>query len=234
MKIGILSDIHANSAALDAVFLSSQFRDVDALLVAGDFVGYYFEPKYVVDRIRFFEKPTFCIRGNHEEMLLKAMSDPEQLKKVSLKYGPGIAIALEQLVDLDLQWISSLPHPLFINDLSCSFLLCHGSPLSIDEYIYPDTPLENIFSGLDKRPDVVVLGHTHYPFVRRLENCLIINPGSVGQPRNRICGAHWALLDTKTANVNFYVESYDSIGLQTKCLDLAPSHPYLRDVLTRS
>lgn len=234
MKIGILSDIHANSAALDAVFDSPRLADVDALLVAGDFVGYYFDPKYVIDKIRAFKKPIYCVRGNHEEMLIRAMHDPKQLQDINFRYGPGISIALEQLVGADLKWISSLPHPLFIKDLPCSFLLCHGSPLSIDEYTYPDSPLDTCLSTLRVKPDVVVMGHTHYPFVRLMNDCLIINPGSVGQPRNKKPGAHWALLDTHTMNVTLCVESYDSTDLQKKCLDMAPHNSYLYEVLTRS
>lgn len=233
MKIGILSDIHANSAALDAVFNSSRFRNVDALIVAGDFVGYYFDPKYVIDRIRSFKKPTYCVRGNHEKMLLEVIHSPDLLQNYSIKYGPGISIALEQLVDLDLKWISSLPHPLFIDDFSCSFLLCHGSPSSIDEYIYPDSSLTDLFRCVENEPDVIITGHTHYPFVRELDNCLIINPGSVGQPRNRIPGAHWAMFDTSTMNVNMFVESYDFADLQDECRAVAPQHPYLHEVLTR-
>lgn len=233
MKIGILSDIHANSAALDAVFDSPRFADIDALIVAGDFVGYYFDPKYVIDRIRSFNKPTFCVKGNHEEMLLEVINNPKQLHNYTLKYGPGISIAREQLDDLDLNWILSLPHPLFVNDFSCSFLVCHGSPSSIDEYIYPDNSLTDLFRCIDDEPSVIILGHTHYPFVRQLDNSLILNPGSVGQPRNRVPGAHWALFDTSTMNVDMLVESYDSADLQDQCRAVAPQHPYLHEVLTR-
>ena len=234
MKIGILSDIHANAAALDAVFSSPVFGDVEVLLVAGDFIGYYFDAKYVLDKIRSFQKPTYCVRGNHEDMLLKAMVYPDQLQKVSLKYGPGISIALEQLTDSDLKWISGLPHPFHVNDLSCSILLCHGSPYSIDEYIYPDTSLEGLLVNLDDKPDVIIMGHTHYPFVREVGNCLIINPGSVGQPRNRIPGAHWALLDTSRMNVSLFVEAYDPADLQERCHAVASRYTYLREVLSRS
>jgi len=233
VKIGILSDIHANSAALDAVFNSPRFTDVDALIIAGDFVGYYFDPKYVIDRIRSLKMPTYCVRGNHEEMLLEAINNPSQLHNYILRYGPGLSIALEQLVDIDLEWISNLPHPLFINDFSCSFLICHGSPSSIDEYIYPDNSLTDLLCCVDNDPTVIIMGHTHYSFVRQLDHCLIINPGSVGQPRNRIPGAHWALFDTSTMNVSMFVEPYDFLDLQDKCRVVAPHHPYLHEVLTR-
>lgn len=234
MKIAILSDIHANATAFQVVLNSLRSKNVDALIIAGDLVGYYFEPKAVLRLVQSFEKPVYLVRGNHEEMLWKAKKSLDQLKEISSKYGPGIEIALDQLTDLEVEWVASLPHPLVVNELDCSILLCHGSPFSIDEYIYPDSPVEKILSSLSEPPDVLIMGHTHYSFVKNIDGCLIVNPGSVGQPRNRIPGAHWALLDTSTMNVDLFVEQYDTSNLQQYCVKLAPQYPYLREVLIRS
>lgn len=234
MKIGIMSDIHANISALDAVLNAVKAKNVDALIIAGDLIGYYFEPKAVLDLIRSCEKPFYLVRGNHEEMLLKAKMCGDQFKEIAARYGPGIKYALEQLSDSEVEWIANLPHPLKINDLNCSILLCHGSPFSTDEYVYPDSDIESLVLSLDDQPDVLIMGHTHYPFVKSVGSCLVINPGSVGQPRNRIPGAHWALLDTQTMIADLFVEPYDISNLERDCIKMAPQHPYLRDVLTRS
>jgi putative phosphoesterase len=234
MKIAILSDIHANAYAFQAVLNSVEDKNVDALIIAGDLFGYYFEPKAVLRLIQSFEKPVYLVRGNHEEMLLKSSKSPDLLKKISAKYGPGIKIALDQLTVSELEWVANLPHPLVLNNLDCSILLCHGSPFSIDEYIYPDFPVEKIVSSLNDPPDVLIMGHTHYSFVKTINGCLIINPGSVGQPRNCLPGAHWALLDTKTMSVTLLVEQYDLSNLQHLCEKLAPQNLYLREVLTKS
>ena len=234
MKIAIVSDIHANLSAFQAVLKSVRSKNIDALIIAGDLVGYYFEPKAVLRLVQLFEKPVYLVRGNHEEMLLKAKKSSVQLKEISAKYGPGINIALEELTDLEVEWVANLPHPLLLDELDCSILLCHGSPFSVDEYIYPDSPVEKIVSSLSEPPDVLIMGHTHYSFVKNIYGCLVVNPGSVGQPRNRVPGAHWALLDTTTMNVDLFVEQYDASELQQNCVKLAPFHPYLHEVLTRS
>lgn len=233
MRIAILSDIHANASALNAVLRSSHCLSADVLMIAGDFVGYYFEPKAVLQLLKSYKKTIFMVRGNHEEKLFRAKKSVKELEKISSKYGPGIQIALEQLTDSEVSWLARLPHPLEINKFEYSILLSHGSPLNIDQYVYPNNSVQDILQSLSKIPDVLIMGHTHYPLVEKVDGCLVINPGSVGQPRNRIPGAHWALLDTSTMSVDSFVEPYDLFVLQQSCLKIAPEFPYLCEVLTR-
>jgi predicted phosphodiesterase len=167
-------------------------------------------------------------------MFLEAMGSSEVRNDIFCKYGPGIEIAMEQLSESQIDWISNLPHPLEVSSLECSIVLCHGSPNNINEYAYPDKPVLSVLQSLNQIPDVLIMGHTHYPFIRQVDGCLVINPGSVGQPRNRVPGAHWALLDTKTMTVEPFVEPYDTSDLIEACIKLAPDCPYLREVLTRS
>ena len=234
MKVAVVSDIHANITAFEVVLKAARSRNIDALLIAGDLVGYYFEPKAVLQLIRSFEKPVYLVRGNHEEMLLKAISCDDQLEAITLKYGPGLKCALNTLTSSDIQWLVELPHPLEIKDFDCSILLSHGSPCNIDRYIYPDDTMQNLFCNSLNQPDVLIMGHTHYPFVKHVEGTLCINPGSVGQPRNRMPGAHWALLDTQSTSVELFVERYDTSHLRQSCISLAPNHPYLHEVLIRT
>ena len=234
MKVAIASDIHGNASAFQAVVKAARAKSVDLYIIAGDLVGYYFEPNAVIQLVKSCEKPVYMVRGNHEDMLLKAMICADQLQEITSKYGPGIEFALNQLTRSDLEWITNLPHTLEINDLDCSIVLCHGSPLSIDQYVYPDDDVGILLSSFNEPPNVLILGHTHYSFVKNVDRCLVINPGSVGQPRNRVPGAHWALLDTQTMKVDLLVEPYDTSDLQKRCIELAPRHPYLREVLIRS
>lgn len=233
MKVAVTSDIHANASAFEAVLNAARAKNVDALVIAGDLVGYYFEPKAILQLIRAFEKPVYLVRGNHEDMLLKSRFCREHLEEVSSKYGPGIKFALDQLTNSELEWIGNLPHPLEIKDFDCSILVCHGSPLCIDKYVYPDDAADKLLAHYNKRPDVLILGHTHYSFVKSVEGSLVINPGSVGQPRNRVPGAHWALLDTHTISVELMVERYDTSHLRQSCVEFAPNHAYLHEVLIR-
>ena len=82
--------------------------------------------------------------------------------------------------------------------------------------------------------DLVVMGHTHYPLVKKQGGTLLVNPGSVGQPRNRRPGAAWAIFDTADRTVQLRSESYDSSDLVRECRLRHPELPYLSEVLLRT
>jgi putative phosphoesterase len=234
MKIAVIADIHANARALSAVLDSARHQGVDALVVAGDIIGYYFEPSTVLRLLRDWQRPMFVVKGNHEEMLQRALSEADFLSEITRRYGPGIKIAIQQMCREEIEWLLSLPHPLWARCCELELLLCHGSPHDINQYLYPDSPITDLIASLPQIPDMLITGHTHYPMVRNQGACLVINPGSVGQPRNRKPGAHWLLLDTESRKAEPQCESYDVSGLQSECMSLAPDHPYLHQVLTRS
>ena len=81
--------------------------------------------------------------------------------------------------------------------------------------------------------DLVVLGHTHYPMSHKIGRTLVVNPGSVGQPRNREPGAHWAIFDTVSRSLQRRMDAYDSAALVRECRRRHPELPYLADVLLR-
>jgi len=78
-----------------------------------------------------------------------------------------------------------------------------------------------------------VMGHTHYPMLKRIGSTAVINPGSVGQPRDRKPGACWALFDTKDHTIELRRENYDSSSLVRECQLRHPELPYLSEVLQR-
>lgn len=232
MKLGLLGDIHGNSCALRAVLYAAGNRGVEKLLVTGDLVGYYFHPAEVLAALAEWE--VFVVRGNHEEMLTKARTDSAFLSSVDLKYGSGLRCAMEQLQESQLDELCGLPHSLDLKIDGCRILLCHGSPWDPDQYIYPDSEPALMQRCVEKEHDLVVLGHTHYPMLQKIGKPLLVNPGSVGQPRNRKPGAQWALFDTVNRTVEFLSEAYDPAPLVAESLRRHPGLPYMADVLTRS
>lgn len=232
MKLALLSDIHGNHFALQAVLDSIKQNEVENLIVTGDFVGYYFWPREVLELFQPWN--VIAIRGNHEEMFFKAVDDAEFLDSVNAKYGEGLQVALETLTDEQKDWLTGLPESLVIDLAAKKILLCHGSPWNPDEYIYPDAQDEVFDRCADTGYDWIIMGHTHYPMVRQTRNTTIINPGSVGQPRNRQPGAHWALLDTKSHEVNLFCEKYDLTPVIQACRKRHPDLPYLANVLERT
>jgi len=232
MKLGLLGDIHGNHLALQAVLAAASSTGVEKLLVTGDLVGYYDAPLQVVEQLQPWER--HVVRGNHEDMLNVARSDPEFLTQVDARYGTGLRSAIEQLGEQQLDELCSLPHPLELLIDGRRILLCHGAPWDNDQYVYPDAQPELLERCAVQEFDLVVLGHSHYPMSHRIGKTLVVNPGSVGQPRNRQPGAHWAILDTANCSLQFCREAYDSTALVEECRQSHPELPYLAEVLTRT
>lgn len=232
MKLALLGDVHGNFRALKAVLSSARLLDVSALLITGDLVGYYDEPSIVMEMLNGWD--CYIVRGNHEDMLKIARTDDEFLTKVDAKYGTGLRSALEQLTDNQLDTLCNLPHPLELDMDNCKILLCHGSPWDNNHYIYPDSSTEDFDKCAQQQYDLVVLGHTHYSMCQEIGKTLVVNPGSVGQPRNRKPGAQWALYDTQSRALEFFNESYDCSELVEECRVNSPELPYLAEILTRT
>lgn len=232
MKLGLLGDIHGNHLALRAALAAAASSGVERLLVTGDLVGYYFAPREVLELLQSWDR--HVVRGNHEDMLDDARNDPEFLANVEARYGSGLRLALEQLNETQVDELCALPHPLELGIDGCNILLCHGAPWDNDCYVYPDASPELLERCADQGFDLVVTGHTHYPMQQRVGATLVVNPGSVGQPRNRQPGAHWALFDTSARSLEFHCERYEFSPLVQECRRRHPELPYLAEVLTRN
>jgi putative phosphoesterase len=232
MKIGLLGDIHGNYRALEAVLSAADTFGVELLLLTGDLVGYYDSPLAALNMLNVWSY--HMVRGNHEDMLKKARYDDVFLAEVDAKYGTGLRSAIEQLTDKQLDELCNLPHPLELEIEGCKILLCHGAPWDNNHYVYPDAKPKLLARCAIQDYDLIVLGHTHYPMSYRTGKTLVVNPGSVGQPRNGQPGAHWAIFDTKTHNLEFCNEAYDYCALVQECKEKTPELPYLAKILTRT
>lgn len=232
MKVGILGDIHGNDFALNAVLNAASAAGIDQWLNTGDMVGYYFAPGRVMEMLH--QLKCRSVRGNHEEMLCRSRDDPDYLLAVEAKYGSGVRVALEQLSSQQLGDVSGLAYPLSLEIDGVRILLSHGAPWSIDQYIYPDAESDLVERCVSADFDLVVTGHTHFPMVKKIGSTLLVNPGSVGQPRNRRPGAAWAIFDTVDRTVELRSESYDSAELVRECRLRHPELPYLSEVLLRT
>lgn len=231
MKLALLGDFHGNHLALQAVLAAASLSGVEKLLITGDLVGYYDAPLQVLDLLRPWDR--HLVRGNHEDMLIVALTNPSFQAQVKARYGTGLSTAIEQLGVQQIDELCNLPHPLELVIDGCRILLCHGAPWDIDQYVYPDAKQELLERCAIQDFDLVVLGHTHYPMQQQIGKTLVVNPGSVGQPRNRQPGAHWAIFDTASRNLEFHQELYDSSALLRECRQRHPELPYLSEVLIR-
>ena len=142
-------------------------------------------------------------------------------------------MAIEQIDTPQLDDLCALPHPLELVVDGCKILLCHGTPWDNDRYVYPDAKRELLDRCAIQEFDLVVLGHTHYPMCHKIGKTLLVNPGSVGQPRNRKPGAHWALFDVDSHEVTPRCEIYDAGQVIAESRRRHPDIPYLAEVLER-
>ena len=229
MKLALLGDIHGNKFALQAVLESAKNHNVDKLLITGDLVGYYPFVKEVLDLLKPWKK--FIVSGNHEVMMKNSINDNDYLKKISSKYGSSIKIALNTLSSKEIDYLTGLPHPLHIEIDNKKIILCHGSPENINEYLYPDINFELLQWADNYSAEIVVCGHTHHPMLKKVKNKIYVNPGSVGQPRNKSKKAHWVLYDTDTNIFIFKEETYDIKKMITIIKKDEPNIPYLYKIL---
>ena len=191
MQIALISDIHGNATALDAVLAELTSFGIDDGLVLGDAVQGGDEPRQVLDRLAELGWPV--ILGNADAWLLDASLEEatdEQLAKRAWQ--------VEQLDDGHLDQLRSF-HATYERDGVLAF---HGSPRSYDDILFPDTE--------DRSPwhvdgvDLLVGGHTHFQWTTRIGDAVYANPGSVGLPvyrwndRRPLPHAEYAILDGRS------------------------------------
>ncbi|MFB6085501.1 MAG: metallophosphoesterase [Halodesulfurarchaeum sp.] len=194
MQVGIISDIHANAVALEAVL--EDMPAVDRLVCAGDLVGYNPWPSATVETIR--ERDVPCVKGNHDRVVASGGNF-----RGNRMANAGVAHAREQLSTDQIEYLDRLPteRTLFDGQLT----VVHGHPEDPDRYTYP----EEFSAAMLGEESVLVLGHTHVQHVERTGSGIVLNPGSVGQPRDRDPRAAYAVLDLEALTVDTYRVSYD-------------------------
>lgn len=232
-RVAVLGDIHGNIVALDAVLEDIKKESVNQLLNTGDLVGYYYHADQVLHALKDWQCE--LVQGNHDAMLgeIGVWSD-EMKKDYRQKYGTALEhAARELLTGEEVAYLARLPYRKELFIAGRHILLCHGSPWDCDAYIYPDAPDEVLARCAEGGFNVVVMGHTHYPMIKQYRSTLILNPGSVGQPRNKQTAASWAILDLDNLDVHLRYVAYDVDQVIAEAHQKDPEVLYLAEVLTR-
>lgn len=239
----ILSDIHANLQALRVVLRYARRRAIDRFVLLGDMVGYGAQPNQVLDRIQLL-KPKFMVRGNHDRACAFENADDS----FSLPARMAATWTREKLTREHLRFLQELPvGPLWVGE---DYQISHGSPLDEDAYLLHPQDALHAFDGFSAQ--VCFFGHTHLPGAYMLderaqilagiqlepgewfpikEGCrYLINPGSVGQPRDRDPRLSFISYDTKRKRLKLYRLDYDHVGA-AKAILLAGLHPNLAERL---
>lgn len=232
MRFLILSDIHANVDAFDAVLASAPPTSWDRVLVLGDLVGYGAEPNAVIQRVISLD-PLAVIRGNHDKAACR-LADASDFNHVARAAALWTA---ETLTEEHRMYLGRLPSgPVSIDD---TVEICHGTPFDEDHYVFD---LSDASRALDAaaRP-LCLFGHTHLPVIYRrdeardagwvpevddqLEVALepgvryLINPGSVGQPRDGDPRAAFAFYDEEQRSLTLRRVEYPVQKAQKRIFD---------------
>lgn len=195
MRIACLSDIHANLVALEAV-LEDIPSDVDQLLCAGDVVGYNPWPAECLAAVRERDIPT--VAGNHDRMV-----NADRNFRGNGMAAAGIAHAREELSESQQEWLSD--RPVELRSIDDQVKVVHGHPDNPDRYTYPDQFSPSLLGG----EAVLVMGHTHIQHYEVYDEGIVLNPGSVGQPRDDDPRAAYAILDLDRESVTERRVEYD-------------------------
>lgn len=209
MLIGLISDIHANRAALKAVL--EALAGVDQIWCAGDITGYYPDPNGVIDDL--MANQVDCIKGNHDWYLENPPAITNDILQQSLD------LTRSRITPANKNTLQRLPLSRTYHRDGLYIRMYHGSPWDIlEEYIYPDYNQFEKFSEPDA--DIIILGHTHYPMLKKIRDKLVINPGSCGQPRDGNTHAAYAVLDTRRRTASLKRISYDASSLRESIQNL--------------
>lgn len=234
MRYLLLSDIHGNLEALESTLDDAAGHGYDAVLVLGDLVGYGADPNAVVDRVLALN-PAAMIRGNHDKVA-SGIEDPEGFNAIARS---AVHWTYEMLTPENRSFLAELragPH--IVDEL---IEICHGSPFDEDAYVFDE--LDALRALRASRRPVCLFGHTHVPVIfhlteddERLDVMMpaaktetvvplrarvkyLINPGSIGQPRDGDPRAAYAIIDNTRQQVTLHRVSYDVEAAQEKVLN---------------
>lgn len=202
MRVAILSDIHGNAVALDAVLADIAGRGpFDQIVVAGDLVWSGPRPREVIDRV--LATRAVVIRGNTDAFFDADMETPEG--KDPGRFTTHLAWMADQLGPQRVAYLRSLPFSHTISPaLGCDLLVVHANPLDLDQAIMrraSDADLDDLLLVNGRPPDwrALAFGHVHTPFVRTWRDRLLVNVASVGLPMDGDSRAAYAVLTWEAA-----------------------------------
>jgi len=244
MRILVLSDLHSNATALEAV-LNAAKGHWELSVCLGDVVGYGPDPNEVTARLR--ELGTQTIRGNHDKAVtgLMATDDFNPVAKAAVDWTRA------QLKPEHLAWLGALPQGPLATD---GIVLVHGAFQDEDEYVF--TPAQALDGLLDSTAAVTFFGHTHHqggfsyqdsqlevlqirprpsePFAAlQIENPrrYLLNPGSIGQPRDGDPRAAFAIADLEHKIVEFWRVPYDIAAVQERMRNAKLPEPLVQRIV---
>jgi len=217
MKVGVISDVHSNSIALEQVLEELHDRGAETILCAGDIVGYGSQPNRTIRLLKITE--VVSVMGNHDKGILEGTpSNFNIYAKRALDWNR------RNLKKEYFEYIEKLENKIQVNLDGADIYLVHGSPQNpISGYIHSEEVDSDFLDfSLDSYPDILIMGQTHKPYIKRIDGTLILNPGSVGQPRDGDPRASCAIIDTETNKAEILRVDYDQQKMAEDVIEYLP------------
>jgi putative phosphoesterase len=197
MRVAVISDIHGNIHALQALWADVRAQAPEAVICLGDLVGYGAFPNEVIDFVR--ERDAHVLMGNYDDGVGYDRDDCGCVYKDPADDARGRLSLLwtrERVTPERKAYLRGLPFDRREAYAGRRVRFVHGSPRKINEYLYEDRP-ESVFRNVAKAADAEVLffGHTHRPYRKQVERTLFVNTGSVGKPKDGDPRAGYVLAD---------------------------------------
>jgi diadenosine tetraphosphatase ApaH/serine/threonine PP2A family protein phosphatase len=228
MKYAVISDIHGNSEALQAVLADIDKRKVDSTICLGDIVGYYPDPTVCIDLVKKYTQ--HCLAGNHDYAAIGRVDT----RTFTYYAYAAMEWTKKHLSEEEKNYLASLPLSLVLEDL----FFTHSSPSDIEQwpYVFPD----NEFAVFEAFNSIVhwlnFVGHTHWPSIMyqeddkiilhplgsvdlNKENYYLVNVGSIGQPRDFDPRSCYSIYDTDAQKIHLIRVEYDFTLTQKKIVD---------------
>lgn len=199
IKIAFISDIHSNYPALAAVLDDISSRNISEIYCLGDITGYHTMPNETIELVK--KRNIKCILGNHDNDILNKKFKPEK--------NPDIfSWTWNELTEENRDFLSSLPKQLSLTFEGHNVIICHASPESIEQYCYEGTEYsEKMVTSI--KEDILICGHTHYPYINKFRDKYLINTGSIGKPKIGRPNATWIEAEFINGTINWEIKEIE-------------------------
>lgn len=230
MRLVVFSDIHGNIYALEEFMKNIRELDYDNIVFLGDIFGYYYHQKDIISRLAGIPD-LIWLKGNHDAYAVDVYHGKCDETLYATRFGSTYQNMHCRFWDQEIEFINALPSSVTLEEDDKKIVFFHGTPDDpLEGRLYPkDTAA---YSAVYADFDMIILGHTHWRMTRYIDKTIVINPGSLGQPRDGK-GFGFAVVDTALRDVRFIDIEIDKSLLYKEIEEKDSSLEKLKEVLER-
>lgn len=237
MRLAILSDIHGNYEALRKVIIDIKKNKIDAVIFLGDLVMKGPQPQNVFYALKELS-PICWLRGNTELWLSSKRSKYETSSSILKEIALYREFALKRLTKENINFMLNCPAQKSLSFENRAILCVHGSPRSIIEALTPSTDVIT-FKQItrDIKENIILCGHSHIPFIKKIDEKIVFNPGSVGCPYDGNSNSSYGIININSSTTTFCIRRIDYPIKELICVAKKENFPnvsYYENLITMS